>query len=105
MSVPDQVVRSLLDRIPNWVGFGLIILVGVVAIIVGATLPSAGFVAFGIAAIASSILAWANGAKSTPDVDPFGKKFGGTVKGVDGWVWLVVFGLFLVAAIIAIVAR
>lgn len=83
---------SLLNRIPNWVGFGLIIVVGIVAIVVGALAPSAGFIAYGVAAIASSIIAWASGARSRPNVG--WKKFGGTVSGVDGWAWLVIFLLF-----------
>jgi hypothetical protein len=91
---------SLLDRIPNWVGFGLIILVGILAIIFGGLERSPGLIAFGVAAIASSILAWANGARSRPDVG--WKKFGGTVKNIDGWVWVVVFLLFAAAVAIAV---
>ncbi len=101
--------QALLERIlgwlPGWLGFVLIILAGVAAIVVGATTPSAGFIAFGVAAIVSSGLAWWSGASSQPRVNPFEKSFGGIVSKVDGWVWLVVFGLFVVAAIIAIVTR
>jgi hypothetical protein len=98
-------MERILGWLPGWLGFVLIILAGVAAIVVGIATPSAGFIAFGVAAIASSILAWWSGAKSTPEINPFEKSFGGTVSGVDGWVWLVVFGLFVVASIIAIVTR
>jgi len=97
--------ERIMGWLPGWLGFVLIILAGVAAIVVGAITPSAGFIAFGIAAIASSILAWWSGAKSTPQINPFEKSFGGLVSGVDGWVWLIVFGLFVVASIVAIVTR
>jgi hypothetical protein len=98
----DGTVAQVKARIPNWVGFGLIILAGVVCIIVGAAQGPGALIPFGIAAIASAILAWWSGAKSTPDVNPFKKSWGGTVKEVDGPVWGVVFVLFLVAVIIAL---
>src|SRR5690242_3549907 len=93
---------SLLDRIPNWVGFGLIILVGVLAIIFGlAVTKSPGLVAFGVAAIASSIIAWVNGAKSKPDVGWI--SFGASVRNIDGWAWVIVFLLFVAAVVVAVV--
>lgn len=101
----QALLERLLGWLPAWLGFVLIILAGVAAIIVGAIQPSAGLIAFGIAAIASSALAWWSGAKSEPRVNPFEKSFGGVVTRVDGWVWLVVFGLFVVVAIVAIVTR
>src|SRR5438105_13255184 len=103
MSTQQSSVRpsadSLLDRLPNWVGFGLIILVGVLAIVFGALGRSPGLIAFGVAAIASAILAWVDGARSRPDVG--WKKFGGTVRDIDGWAWVVVFLLFAAAVVIA----
>lgn len=101
------VLEKLLGWLPGWLGVVLIILVGIAAIVVGVIQPtvSAGFIAFGVAAIASSILAWWSGAKSEPQVNPFEPSFGGLVTNVDGWVWLVVFGLFLAASIIAILTR
>jgi len=101
----DSIWEKILGWLPAWLGFVLIILAGVAAIIVGAITPSAGFVAFGVAAIASSILAWWSGAKSEPRVNPFDMSFGGVVKNVDTWVGLTVIGLFVVAMIIAIVTR
>jgi hypothetical protein len=92
---------SLLDRIPNWVGFGLIIVVGVLAIVFGILAKSAGLIAFGVAAIASSIIAWANGARSRPDIG--WKSFGATVRNIDGWAWLIVFALFVAAVAVAVI--
>lgn len=93
-----------LGWLPAWLGFILIILAGLAVAVLGVvtnTRPIA-FVAFGVAAIGSAILAWWSGARSQPRANPFDRSFGGVVSHVDGWVWLVVFGLFLVAAIIAI---
>jgi hypothetical protein len=99
----DRLRETLLGWIPAWVGFVFIIVAGVVMIIMGVVMSSPGLVAFGVATVASAVLAWMAGGTSTPRADPIGKSFGGAVKGIDGWVWLVIFALFLVAAIIAIV--
>ncbi len=96
-------LERLLGWLPAWLGFALIILAGVAAIVVGAMQSTPGLIAFGVAAIASSILAWWAGGKSEPRANPFDRSFGGTVSNIDGWVWLVIFGLFVVAVIIAIV--
>lgn len=99
----DRIRQTLLGWIPAWVGFVFIIVAGLLLLIVGIVQGSAGFIAFGVAAMASSILAWVAGGSSTPKLDPIGKSFGGAVKDIDGWVWLVIFGLFLAAAIVALV--
>lgn len=99
----DQIRQALLGWIPAWVGFVFLIVAGVVMIVIGVIKGSPGFVAFGVATAASSVLAWLAGGSSTPRLDPIGKSFGGAVKNIDGWVWLVIFGLFLIALIVAIV--
>jgi hypothetical protein len=99
------IFEKLLAWLPGWLGFVLILLAGILAIIFGAAVtPSAGLVAFGIAAIASAALAWYSGATSTPRVNPLEKSFGGTVQRMEGRIWLVIFGLFVIAALIAIFA-
>lgn len=95
--------EKLLGWLPSWLGFVLIILAGVLAIVVGAVTPDAGFIAFGVAAIVSSVLAWWSGATSKPVITS--SSFGGVVTNVDGWVWWVVFGLFVAAALITIFTR
>jgi hypothetical protein len=109
MSRSGSPMSGILERalgwLPAWLGFVFIMLAGVVAAIGGVvtgTKPAA-FVAFGVAAVVSAALGWWSGAKSEPRVDPFKGSFGGVVSRVDGWVWLVVFGLFVVVAIVAIV--
>jgi hypothetical protein len=102
------IMRKLFGWLPNWVGFGLIIIAGIVAIVVGATQPSAasaGFIAFGVVAIIASILAFIAGARSTPNINPFKKSFGASVEEVAGWAWIIIFVLFVIAALIAIFVR
>ena len=111
-NVTDNPANSALERLlgwlPAWLGFVLIILAGVAAIIVGAIAqpnPNAGFIAFGVAAIASSILAWWAGGRSEPRANPFDQSFGGVVSNVDGWVWLVVLAFLGAAVVVAILTR
>jgi hypothetical protein len=42
--------------------------------------------------------------RSEPRVNPFDQSFGGVVSRLDGWVWLMVFGLFVIASLVAIFA-
>ncbi len=97
-------LERLLGWLPAWLGFVLIIIAGIAVAVLGivTNTNAAGFVAFGVAAIASSILAWWSGAKAEPRANPFDRSFGALVSRVDGWVWLVVFGLFVVASLVAI---
>lgn len=101
----NDIVNSLLGRIPNWVGFGIIIVIGIIAIIAGATSTpvSAGLIAFGIWAIGSAILAWITGASSRPG--GFNGSFGATVTNLPSWVWWVVFAGLVVVIIVAIAVR
>jgi hypothetical protein len=89
--------------LPDWVGFCIIIAVGIAAVVVGFIVSSAGLVAFGVAAIASAILAWVAGAQSAPSGNPTERTIGARVRYVPDRIWYIVFGLFVIAAIIAIV--
>ena len=89
--------------IPNWVGFGLAIIAGIVCIVVGASIPYAGLIAIGAWAIIASVIAFISGARSTPDVNPFKKSFGATVKEIDQGPWIVIAILLVLAVIIAVV--
>lgn len=101
----NDIVNSLLGRIPNWLGFGIIIVIGILAIIAGATSTpvSAGLIAFGVWAIGSSILAWVTGASSRPD--GFNGSFGATVTNLAAWVWWVVFIGLVAVVVIALAVR
>ena len=103
MANSNGFLSKILGWLPGWLGFVLIILAGISGILVGTlATPSPGLVAFGVAAIASSILAWSTGATSTPRANPFKRSFGGVVENLKPWVWLVVFVLFLIAVLIAV---
>ncbi len=107
MNTSGGILSTLLGWIPSWVGFVLIILAGILMLIFGIVgkPASAGLIAFGVAAIASAVIAWYSGVASKSDVNPIGKSFGGTVERIDGWAWGVVFLLFLVAVVIAVFVK
>lgn len=79
---------------------------GVVLIIVGATGPSKGPIAYGVATIAIGVLSFFFAQKGKPDVsinpppDLEIKKLGG-IFDVPWWVWLIDVGLIGIAALIA----
>ncbi len=102
MTAAQKVLNSALGWIPNWVGFVLIILAGVFLIVGGFIAADPRLTVWGVVAIASSILAWADGALSRPKFTFDPKTFGGVVSNVDGWVWAVIFLLFLAAAIFSV---
>jgi hypothetical protein len=103
----NSIWERLLGWLPAWLGFVLIIVAGIAVAVLGIvtnTKPIA-FVAFGVAAIASALLAWWSGLRSEPTGDPTKRSFGGVISRVEGWVWWVVFGLIAVVAIIAIAVQ
>lgn len=96
-------IERLLGWLPAWLGFMFIIAAGVLAIIFGSVSGSVGLIAIGVWAIASSVIAWAAGAKSSPRANPFKMSFGGVVKEIPQIPWLIIAGLFVVAVVLAFV--
>jgi hypothetical protein len=105
MGTSSGFFKSILGWLPAWVGFGFAILAGVAAIVVGAITPSVGLIAFGVAAVAASILAWFAGGKATPELNPFERSFGASIDGLESWTTVIIILLFVIAIVIAIVAR
>lgn len=95
----------LFEWVPNWVGFVLIMAVGVVLLAFGAARLDAGFIAWGVAVLAAAVIAWWDGARSKPKVTLSPKTFGGVVANVDMWAWLTILGLFVIALIIGLATR
>ena len=98
-------VGHLFEWLPNWVGFVVIMAVGVILLAYGAAGPDAGFIAWGVAVLVAAGLAWWDGARSKPKVSISPRTFGGVVANVDQWAWLVILGLFVVALIIGFATR
>ena len=105
MGTSSGFFKSILGWLPAWVGFGFAILAGVVMIVMGAITPSVGLIAFGVAAVVASILAWVAGGKATPEANPLEKSFGASIDGLESWTTVIIIALFVIAIIIAIVAR
>jgi hypothetical protein len=89
--------------LPNWVGFGVAIIAGIVCIAVGASISYAGLIAIGAWMIIASIIAFVSGAKASPEVNPFKKSFGATVKEIDQVPWIIIAILLVAAVVIAVV--
>ena len=64
--------------------FYLIILAGAVSIVMGAINEDAGFIAFGVAAVASAIIAWVSGATSKPKIGISSRSFSSRRADSDG---------------------
>jgi uncharacterized membrane protein YphA (DoxX/SURF4 family) len=90
--------------LPDWVGFVIIIAVGIAAIIIGFIVSYAGLVAIGVAAIASAILAWVAGAQSAPAGNPIKRDFAGRVRNVPDKTWYIIFALIVIAIVIAVIS-
>ena len=103
MGTQSGIFKALFGWLPTWVGFGFIALAGLVLIIWGAVAPSAGLIACGVAAIASAAIGWYSGVSSKPNINPMNKSFGGSVDAIDGWAWLAIFAIWVVAVIIAVI--
>jgi len=78
---------------------------GAVSIVMGAIKEDAGFIAFGVAPVASAIIAWVSGTTSKPKIGISSRSFGGTVERVPMIPWLDVFGRFVVAVVLGVATR
>lgn len=103
MGTQSGIFKTLLGWIPTWVGFALIVLAGIVLIVWGAIAPSPGLIACGVAAIATAVIGYYSGVSSKPNINPMDKSFGGSVDAIDGWAWLIIFAIWVVAVIIAVI--
>ena len=97
---------SVIDRIPAWVAFLGLILVGIVMIIIGIFLSQTarlGFITVGSAAVLIGVVSWAAGASGrvTGRVGTVGLSV--AISGLPWWGWLVNIAA-IVAAIIIIIA-
>ena len=99
---------SLLDRIPSWVAFLGLILVGVVMIVIGIFLSRTaklGFIDFGSAAVLVGIISWAGGAsgKVVGREGKIGLRV--AITNLPWWGWLADILVVAVAIVIFLLAR
>ena len=97
---------SLLDKIPSWVAFLGLILVGVAMVIIGVFLSKTaqlGFIDFGIAVIIIGIVSWIGGARGRiTDIFRYGLKV--AITNLSWWVWIVNMSVLATAIVIFLVA-
>ena len=99
---------SLLDRIPSWVAFLGLILIGIVMVIIGIFLSKTaqlGFIDFGSAVIVIGIVSWIGGAtgKIKGRVGTIGLKV--SITNLPWWGWLVNILVLAAAIVIYLVAK
>jgi hypothetical protein len=98
--------NSTIDKILLIAGCAGILIAGIVMLIVGATGPSKGLIAYGVAAIAIGVLGFFFAIKGHPDVGVTGppavgiNRIGGVLD-LPWWVWLIDVGLIGIAALLA----
>ena len=98
---------SLLDKIPSWVAFAGLILVGAAMVIIGIFLSKTaqlGFIDFGSAVIIIGIVSWLGGAtgKIKGRVGKIGLKV--AITNLSWWVWIVNMLVLAAAIVIFLVA-
>lgn len=102
---------TFLSWIPGWLGFLLLILVGVAMAINGIANPNLdstnqlGFILFGLCAVVIGVVSWAAGGTSAIKgrTGKVGVKVG--VQDVPWWVWLVDGGVLVTAIIVFFAVR
>ncbi len=99
---------SLLDKIPSWVAFLGLILVGVAMVIIGIFLSRTaqlGFIDFGSAVIIIGIVSWVCGAtgKIKGRVGKIGLEV--AITNIRWWGWLINISVLAVAIVIFLVAK
>lgn len=93
--------NSITARIPNALGFGIGILLGLALVIGGAATGQAKVIPLGVWDIAACIIAWADGARSMPGADT--KTIKVTVTRVRALAWGIIALLLAVAIVVTIV--
>jgi drug/metabolite transporter (DMT)-like permease len=85
---------------PYWLGFVIIIVIGIILLIAGAVQKPVElrYIAWGVFAIVSAVVSWISGATSEPK---FTSKdtFGAVVREIKTWAWIVIMVMFVALVI------
>lgn len=92
-----------MQAISNILGFLAGLVVGVGSIVVGAMLPRATPIAFGVWALLAVALAWFAGASAEPGGNPFKLEVKAKFKYVPMWAWIIIALTFIGVIIVAVV--
>jgi hypothetical protein len=90
-------------KLPAWLGFIFMGAVSILIIVVGVVGKSYRFAPLGVAALASTGIAWVSGAISQPQGDD--DTLGGTSDNIPGWAWIVIAVLMVAGIVIGLVLK
>ncbi len=91
----------LKDKVPNWLGFVLMLIASIVAIVGSAATKNYRAIPLGAAGVISTIVAWVSGATSEGQAED--DTLGGIAKKIPWWAWLIIAVLMVAGAIIGFV--
>jgi hypothetical protein len=86
----------LKDKVPAWLGFVLMLVASVVAIVGGAVTSEFKAIPLGVAGVIGTIIAWVTGAKSAPAAGD--DTLGGVASGIGLVPWLIIAAVVVGAA-------
>lgn len=88
----------LKDKVPAWLGFGLMLVASLVAIVGGAVTREYKAIPIGAAGVIGTIIAWVTGATSEASADD--DTLGGKAKNIKDVWWWVILGVVVVAVVV-----
>jgi hypothetical protein len=102
----------LKGKVPAWLGFVLMLLASLVAVVGGAATHSLKAVPLGVAGVICTIIAWVTGARSSPATNPDlpgdddrpkrddPDTLGGIARNIRWWAWLSIAGLVVASIVV-----
>ena len=91
----------LKDKLAPWLGFVLMLVASVVAIVGSAATKNYRAIPLGSAGVVSTIIAWVSGAKSEAQAED--DTLGGLAKNIPWWAWLIIAVLMVAGVVIGFV--
>jgi drug/metabolite transporter (DMT)-like permease len=91
-------VTVLKNKVPNWLGFILMIAAGLGAIAGGAATKNYKAIPLGTAGALGAIVAWASGATSSAAAAD--DTLGGVASNIPWWAWLIIAALMVAAIVV-----
>jgi hypothetical protein len=91
----------LKDKVPSWLGFVLMLVASIVAIVGSAATKNYRAIPLGAAGVIGTIIAWVSGATSEGQAED--DTLGGISKKIPWWAWLIIAVLLVAGVVIGFV--